>query len=70
MLLRKEMIKNRSAVIYSNNWTVDGSNAKGRNMTNDNIKQIIMAFNIECDNLIAKVKYNNIQSIQKSYILV
>lgn len=24
-----------------------------------------MAFNIECDNLIAKVKYNNIQSIQK-----
>lgn len=64
-VLQKEMIKNKSAVIYSNNWTVDGSKAKGRKMTNDNIKQIIMAFNIECDNLIAKVKYNNIQSIQK-----
>ncbi|HAT4141899.1 TPA: DUF4041 domain-containing protein [Clostridium perfringens] len=64
-VIQKEMIKNKSAVIYSNNWTVDGSKAKGRKMTNDNIKQIIMAFNIECDNLIAKVKYNNIQSIQK-----
>ncbi|HAT4245887.1 DUF4041 domain-containing protein [Clostridium perfringens] len=64
-IVQKEMIKNKSAVIYSNNWTVDGSKAKGRKMTNDNIKQIIMAFNIECDNLIAKVKYNNIQSIQK-----
>lgn len=64
-VVQKEMIKNKSAVIYSNNWTVDGSKAKGRKMTNDNIKQIIMAFNVECDNLIAKVKYNNIQSIQK-----
>ncbi|EOU2039612.1 MAG: DUF4041 domain-containing protein [Clostridium perfringens] len=64
-VVQKEMIKNKSAVIYSNNWTVDGSKAKGRKMTNDNIKQIIMAFNIECDNLIVKVKYNNIQSIQK-----
>lgn len=64
-VVQKEMIKNKSAVIYSNNWTVDGSKAKGRKMTNDNIKQIIMAFNIECDNLIAKVKYNNIQGIQK-----
>ncbi|MDM0965054.1 DUF4041 domain-containing protein [Clostridium perfringens] len=64
-VVQKEMIKNKSAVIYSNNWTLDGSKAKGRKMTNDNIKQIIMAFNIECDNLIAKVKYNNIQSIQK-----
>ena len=64
-VVQKEMIKNKSAVIYSNNWTVDGSKAKGRKMTNDNIKQIIMAFNIECDNLIAKIKYNNIQSIQK-----
>lgn len=64
-VIQKEMIKDKSAVTYSNNWTVDGSKAKGRKMTNDNIKQIIMAFNIECDNLIAKVKYNNIQSIQK-----
>ena len=64
-VVQKEMIKNKSAVIYSNNWTVDGSKAKGRKMTNDNIKQIIMAFNIECDNLIVKVKYNNIQSSQK-----
>lgn len=64
-VIQKEMIKDKSAVTYSDNWTVDGSKSKGRKMTNDNIKQIIMAFNIECDNLIANVKYNNIQSIQK-----
>ncbi|MDK0669365.1 DUF4041 domain-containing protein [Clostridium perfringens] len=62
---QKNMVKNKSAVSYFDNWTVDGSKAKGRKMTNDNIKQIIMAFNIECDNLIANVKYNNIQSIEK-----
>ncbi len=62
---QKMMVKNKTAVRYFDNWTVDGSKAKGRKMTNDNIKQIIMAFNIECDNLIAKVKYNNILSIEK-----
>ena len=62
---QKRMVKNKTAVRYFDNWTVDGSKAKGRKMTNDNIKQIIMAFNIECDNLIAKVKYNNILSIEK-----
>ena len=62
---QKRMVKNKTAVRYFDNWTVDGSKVKGRKMTNDNIKQIIMAFNIECDNLIAKVKYNNILSIEK-----
>lgn len=63
--IQKTMVKNKSAVFFSDDWTVDGSKAKGRKMTNDNIKQILMAFNIECDNLIAKVKYNNILSIEK-----
>ena len=62
---QKAMIKDKSAVDFFDAWTVDGSKVKGRKMTNDNIKQILMAFNIECDNLIAKVKYNNIGSIEK-----
>ena len=37
---QKEMIKNKKAVHYSENWTVDGSISKGRKMTNDNIKMI------------------------------
>lgn len=62
--LQKQMIKDKSAVNYNENWTVDGSKAKGKKMTNDNIKQILRSFNNECEASINKVKYNNIQSIK------
>lgn len=62
---QKQMIKDKSAVNYFDNWAVDGSKAKGRKMTNDNIKQILRSFNNECEASINKVKYNNIQSIEK-----
>lgn len=62
---QKEMIKNKTAVTYSENWTVDGSKAKGRKMTNDNIKQILRTFNTECENVIDRVKFNNIDSMKK-----
>lgn len=62
---QKDMIKNKTAVTYSQNWTVDGSKAKGKKMTNDNIKQIIRTFNIECENVIDRVKFNNIDSMKK-----
>lgn len=63
--LQKGMIKNKSAVDYFDGWTVDGSKAKGRKMTNDNIKQILRTFNIECESIIDKVKFNNIESMRK-----
>ena len=62
---QKEMIKNKSAVSYSENWTDDGSKAKGKKMTNDNIKQILRSFNTECENAIDKVKFNNIDNMKK-----
>ena len=62
---QKKMIKDKSAVNYFDSWAVDGSKAKGRKMTNDNIKQILRSFNNECEASINKVKYNNIQSIEK-----
>ena len=61
---QKDMIKDKSAVIYSENWTVDGSLAKGRKMTNGNIKVILRCFNSECEAAINKIKYNNIDSIE------
>ena len=61
---QKQMIKDKSAVSYFENWTVDGSKSKGKKMTNDNIKQILRSFNNECEAAINKVKYNNIQSIE------
>lgn len=62
---QKEMIKNKTAVTYSENWTVDGSKSKGKKMTNDNIKQILRTFNTECENAIDRVKFNNIDSMKK-----
>lgn len=68
---QKTMIKDKTAVSYSDNWTVDGSKQKGRKMTNDNIKQILRSFNNECEAAINKVKFNNISTIEnriyKSY---
>lgn len=62
---QKLMIKNKTATNHSENWTVDGSKAKGRKMTNDNIKQILRSFNNECEAAINKVKFRNIDTIRK-----
>ena len=61
---QKEMIKNKKAVHYSENWTVDGSASKGRKMTNDNIKMILRAFNSDCEAAINKIKFNNLEKIE------
>lgn len=63
--LQKEMIKDKTAVSYFDGWVVDGSKAKGKKMTNDNIKQIIRTFNTECEAIIDKVKFNNIEAMKK-----
>lgn len=68
---QKNMILYKTAATCSTNWTVNGSEAQGRVMTNQNIKQILRCFNDECDMLISKVKFNNItafiEKIRKSY---
>lgn len=63
-LKQQKMIKSKTAVNYSKDWTVDGSKAKGTKMTNDNIKQIIRCFNADCEAAINKIKFNNIQTIE------
>lgn len=57
---QKNMVLNKRAATCSTNWTVNGSEAQGRVMTNQNIKQILRCFNDECDMLISKVKFNTI----------
>lgn len=68
---QKNMISNKTAAICSTTWTVNNSFAQGRIMTNQNIKQILRCFNDECEMLISKVKFNNINAytdkIKKSY---
>lgn len=62
---QKDMIKNDTACLYPTNMTLDGSTSKGKKLVKDNVKQILRSFNNECDAVIDKVKFNNIESIRK-----
>ena len=68
---QKEFIKEKKAAVCTTEWKVGGSKRQGTKMTNDSLKLMIRAFNGESDSCIAKVKYNNIDTmfnrIQKSY---
>lgn len=61
---QKTMIKEKKALSYSDTWTLDGSKTKGHAMNNDNMKMVLRAFNNECDVLISKVKFNNVDKIE------
>ena len=65
---QKKMVLDKTAATCSQNWTVNGSEAKGRVMTNQNIKQILRCFNDECDVLVSKVKFNNIEAFKEKII--
>ncbi|WP_226065517.1 DUF4041 domain-containing protein [Kaistella polysaccharea] len=68
---QKSMIQLDTAAICNTRWTIDGSEAKGRASTKKFTKLILRAFNGECNALISKVKWNNInqikERIKKSY---
>lgn len=59
---QKELIKCDQAVSGSTSWTLNNSAAQGRKMVNDMKKLLLRAFNSECDDIVAKVKYNNIEA--------
>lgn len=68
---QKELIKQKRATNHSLNWTIENNNKKGKEFILDTIKLSLKAFNNECDNIISKVKFNNIerseQRINKVY---
>jgi hypothetical protein len=63
--LQIDMIKDETAAICPTNWTVDGSEAKGRASTKRNIKLVLRAFNGESNSVIAKVKWNNVNQMKE-----
>lgn len=65
---QKSMIKNNAAATFPNNFTYNNSLAQGKKLVADNVKQILRAFNNECDAIIDKVKFNNVESIRKRII--
>lgn len=62
---QKAMVSDKTAVICTTNWTVDGSLAKGQTMTNRNIRLTLRAFNSECDAAIANARWNNVNAMEK-----
>ncbi len=58
---QKELVKSEKAAICNTNWSVGNSQKQGEMMIKRGIKLTLRAFNGECDSLIAKVKWNNIE---------
>jgi hypothetical protein len=65
---QKQMVSLESAVICTKQWSVDGSAAKGKTMTNRNIRLTLRAFNNECDAAIANTRWNNVNAMEKRII--
>lgn len=62
---QKKMVSEKNAVICTTEWMVEGSRAKGRTMTNRNIRLTLRAFNNECDAAIANARWNNVNAMEK-----
>jgi len=63
--LQKTMISDDTAAICNTSWTVEGSEAKGKAVIKVYKKLMLRAFNGECDVLIAKVKWNNVNQMKE-----
>ena len=63
--MQKTMVKGDIAAICNTKWSLGDSEAKGRALVNIYKKLMLRAFNGECDVLIAKVKWNNINQIKE-----
>lgn len=58
---QKDMIKTKTATIHNTDYLVDGDKKKGKEFILDTVKLSLRAFNNECDNIISKVKFNNVE---------
>ena len=62
---QKEAVKYDQATDYSVTWRLNDNFRKGEAMNRRNIKMTIRSFNNECDAIIHKVKFNNIEVAEK-----
>ena len=62
---QKEMIRDKTAAVCDIEWQVEGSKAKGRQMTNRQLRLQLRAFNGEASAAIAKVRYNNVEAVEE-----
>ena len=57
--VQKAFVRDKRAMYCNTDWTVDGSKAKGKTMTNRQIRLSLRAFNNECEAAIANARWNN-----------
>lgn len=62
---QKRMISEDKAAPCDTKWTVGGSAAEGKKMVKQQSKLMLRAFNGECDAAVAKVKYDNVVTLQE-----
>lgn len=65
---QKNLIKSEHAVTFPSNFTFNNSLTQGKKLIADNVKHVIRAFNNECEAIIDKVKFNNVESVRKRII--
>ena len=71
---QKQMIRDKTAAVCPVEWKVQGSAAKGRQMTNRQLRLQLRAFNGESAAAVSKVRYNNIvrmeERIEKAFAAI
>lgn len=58
---QKDLVRAKKATNHSLHYVVEGDKKKGKEFILDTVKLSLRAFNNECDNIIMKVKYNNVE---------
>lgn len=61
----KLMISAEQAVVCTTQWTLNGSESKGRDLAKKNIRLTLRAFNNECDVAIANTRWNNALAMER-----
>jgi hypothetical protein len=59
------MIRYKTAGMFPANFTYNNSLSKGKKLVADSVKQCLRSFNNECDAIIDKVKFNNVEAVRK-----
>jgi len=63
---QKFLIKSNKAITGNKDWLVNGSKVEGKKIVSDIQKLLLRAFNNECDDVIGKVRFSNMeQSIKR-----
>jgi len=64
-LKQKELIRNKEAVSVLTVWEISGSKVEGRKMTTRMTRIALRAFNGECDSIVSKVSWNNVDKMEE-----